>query len=94
VNRSEHLRRLGEVANILLDAGLIVVATARELSQEDMDVIRTAAGADRVISVWLGDRTTTDLRHDLLLPLHDAETEGVARLKGLLLESGAIFRAW
>jgi bifunctional enzyme CysN/CysC len=94
VNRAEHLRRLGEVSNILLDAGLIVVATARELREEDLDVIRTAAGAERVLSVWLGDRTTTDLRHDLLLPLQDAETEGVARLKGLLLESGAIFRAW
>ena len=42
VNRLEHLRRLGEVANILLDAGLIVIATAAALSQEDIEVIRTS----------------------------------------------------
>jgi len=94
VNRAEHLRRLGEVANILLDAGLIVIATARELTQEDIEVIQTAGGADRVVSVWLGDHTTTDLRSDLVLPLQEAESDGVGHLKALLLDRGAMFRAW
>ena len=29
--RGEHIRRLGEVANIMLDAGLILIVTAAEL---------------------------------------------------------------
>ena len=66
-NRLEHLRRLGEVANILLDAGLIVIATAAALTQEDLEVIRTSGGSDRVLTVWLGDRMTTDLACDLLV---------------------------
>ena len=72
-NRLEHLRRLGEVANILLDAGLIVIATAVELTQEDIEVIRTSGGTDRVIAVWLGDRMTTDLSCDLVLTPQEAE---------------------
>ncbi len=40
-NRSEHLRRLSEVANIMLDAGVILIVTAAELTQEELDLIRT-----------------------------------------------------
>jgi bifunctional enzyme CysN/CysC len=94
VNRLEHLRRLGEVANILLDAGLIVIATAVGLTQEDIEVIRTSGGSDRVITVWLGDRPTTDLACDLALTEREAETDGPARLKTLLHDGGAIFRPW
>jgi bifunctional enzyme CysN/CysC len=94
VNRLEHLRRLGEVANILLDAGLIVIATAVGLTQEDIDVIRTSGGSDRVMAVWLGDQMTTDLSCDLVLTRQEAEEDGVVQLKALLLECGAIFRPW
>ena len=94
VNRLEHLRRLGEVANILLDAGLIVIATAVALTQEDIEVIRTSGGSDRVITVWLGDRITTDLACDLTLAEAEAETDGTARLKTLLHDCGAMFRPW
>jgi len=93
-NRLEHLRRLGEVAHILLDAGLIVIATAVALTQEDVEVIRTAGGAEHVLSVWMGDSPTTDLRSDLVLPLKDVDAEGVSRLKTLLHDRGAIFRPW
>jgi len=93
-NRLEHLRRLGEVANILLDAGLIVIATAVALTQEDIEVIRTSGGSDRVITVWLGDRITTDLACDLTLTETEAETDGTARLKTLLHDCGAMFRPW
>jgi bifunctional enzyme CysN/CysC len=93
-NRSEHLRRLGEVANILLDAGLIVIATAAELTHEDADVIRTSGGADRVMVAWLGDQMTTDLTCDLVITSQEAETDGANRLKALLHDCGAIFRPW
>jgi bifunctional enzyme CysN/CysC len=92
-NRLEHLRRLGEVANILLDAGLIVIATAEGLTTEDMEVIRTSGGCDRVMTVWLGDRTT-DLSCDLVLTQQEAEVDGASRLKTLLTECGAIFKPW
>ena len=93
-NRAEHLRRLGEVANILLDAGLIVIATAAELTQEDAEVIRTSGGTDRVIVAWLGDQMTTDLSCDLVITADEAETDGANRLKALLHDCGAIFRPW
>jgi bifunctional enzyme CysN/CysC len=94
VNRLEHLRRLGEVANILLDAGLIVIATAAALTQEDIDVIRTSGGSDRVMAVWIGEGMTTDVSCELVLTRQEAETDGANRLKALLHDCGAIFRPW
>jgi hypothetical protein len=47
-----------------------------------------------VLTVWLGDRLTTDLACDLLLTEREAETEGVSRVKSLLHDCGAVFRPW
>ena len=94
VHRLEHLRRLAEVSNILLDVGLIVIATAAELTQQDVDLVRTSVGPDRVWTAWLGQTVTTDLSVDVAVPRADVETEGVARLKRLLQEQRLIFGAW
>ena len=93
-NRTEHLRRLAEVANILLDAGAILIVTARELTQEDLDVVKTAVDPDRIELVWVGDTVTTDVTCDLVLGDQEAESEGVDRVKRLLQDKGVLFRAW
>ncbi len=93
-SREEHLRRLAEVANILLDAGVILIATAAELTQEDLELVRTAVGPEVVDTVWVGDEVTTDIAYDVLISDHMAEAEAVDRLKALLQEKGVIFRPW
>jgi bifunctional enzyme CysN/CysC len=89
--RPEHLRRLGEVANILLDAGLIVVAAAANLTAQEVESLRTAIGQERVATVWLGDRADSDLSADLQLSA--AESDGTARIKTMLQQRGFIYRA-
>ena len=37
-NRHEHVRRLAEVANLMLDAGIILIVSAQELTQEDLEL--------------------------------------------------------
>jgi bifunctional enzyme CysN/CysC len=93
-NRSEHLRRLSEVINILLDAGMIVIATSAALTQRELEAVRTAVGPERVSAVWVGDRITTDLAPDLGLSDAQATTDGAARLKAFLQSVGIIFRPW
>ena len=84
-NRAEHMRRLAEVANIMLDAGVILLVSAQELGAEDVDLIKASVGADLVTSVWLGGRVTTDLRPDLLISGEDTLPDAVERLRGLLV---------
>jgi bifunctional enzyme CysN/CysC len=92
-NRLEHMRRLAEIANLMLDAGIILVVAAAELTQEDLEVIKTAVQPDLIETVWAGDIITTDLVCDLHLP-REAIPESVDRLKAHLQDKGVIFRPW
>jgi bifunctional enzyme CysN/CysC len=92
-NRKEHIRRLAEVANLMLDAGMILVVTAAELTQDDLEVIKTAVQPDWIETIWAGDAVTTDLVCDLQLP-GGAPVESADQLKAHLQDKGIIFRPW
>jgi bifunctional enzyme CysN/CysC len=93
-SRAEHIRRLGEVANILLDAGLIVIATAVALTGPELELLRTAVGRERVAAVWLGEHHAGGITPDLILDEGEGADERATRLKALLQQTGAIFRLW
>jgi bifunctional enzyme CysN/CysC len=92
-NRQEHMRRLGEVANLMLDAGIILVVTAAELTQDDLEVIKTAVQPDSIETIWAGDNITTDLVYDLQLS-GSTPAESADRLKAHLQDKGIVFRPW
>ena len=52
--RQEHIRRLGELANIMLDAGNIMIFTANELNTDELDVLRQII-SDNIYTVWVGN---------------------------------------
>ena len=60
-SRQEHIRRLTEVAHIMLDAGMIFIISARELTAEDYDVICTGIPPEKVTVIWVGEEKTTDI---------------------------------
>ena len=92
--RREHLRRLAEVANILLDAGLILIVSAIELTQDDLDVLKTSLPPELVCVVWVGDHVTTDIACDFVLTDAERETRGADALKTLLEDQRVIFKPW
>lgn len=53
--RQEHIRRLGELANIMLDAGNIMIVTANELNTDEFDVLRQIITSDNIYTVWVGN---------------------------------------
>ena len=91
-DRTEHIRRLGEVANLMLDAGVILIVTAVELTQEDLELITTSVDPERIETVWVGERVTTDLTFDLQLRSGEDLAGAVEQLHRLLQDAGAIFR--
>jgi bifunctional enzyme CysN/CysC len=84
-HRAEHMRRLAEVANIMLDAGVILLVSAQELGAADVDLIRAGVGAELVSVAWLGREVTTDLRPDLVLDEDGPVADAVERLRGLIV---------
>ncbi len=91
--RHEHLRRLAEVANLMLDAGVILIVTAAELTQADVELIKTSVNPDHIEVVWVGDTKSTDVAHDLQIADPD-DPAAVNEVKRLLQEKGIIFRPW
>ncbi|HYN08759.1 MAG TPA: GTP-binding protein [Vicinamibacterales bacterium] len=92
--RREHLRRLAEIANILLDAGMILIVSAAELTQSDLDVLTTSLPPELVSTVWVGDQVTTDIHCDFVLTDEERERRGADALKTLLEDQRVIFKPW
>jgi bifunctional enzyme CysN/CysC len=88
-HRHEHLRRLGEVGNLLLDAGMLLVVTAADLTENELDLLRTTVDATRIHTVWLGPLAGSGLTPHLHLP-GDLESENVDRIRELLRGRGVL----
>jgi bifunctional enzyme CysN/CysC len=90
--RTEQIRRLAEVAHLFLDAGMILVVTAVELTQDDLDLIRFSVTPDRIETIWVGDQVTTDLSFDLQVSNNVVLEEAIASVKELLVKNRIIFQ--
>jgi bifunctional enzyme CysN/CysC len=92
-NRHEHLRRLAEVANLMLDAGMILIVAAAALTRDDLDLIEATVEPDRIETVWVGESGATDLVCDLQLVGQEGDAVAVDRIRTLLQDKGIIFRS-
>ncbi len=90
----EHLRRLAEVSNLMLDAGAILIVTAIELTQDDLELIKTTINPRQIETVWIGERVTTDIEFDIQITDFKSEEDAAAKIKALLQDRGIIFRPW
>ncbi|MEW5741845.1 MAG: adenylyl-sulfate kinase [Myxococcota bacterium] len=92
-HRLEHLRRLSEVAHLLVDSGQLLLVTAAELTRAEVELLRTALSPWPVEVAWLGDAVTTDATPDVqLLPRAGREAH-VATLERRLEDAGLLLPA-
>jgi bifunctional enzyme CysN/CysC len=91
-DRQEHIRRLAEVAHLLLDAGVILIVTAVGLTQEERLLIETTIGPDKIEVVWVGGDVTPRIEYDLRLDGPDEVAKSVLQIKAMLRDKGIIFR--
>jgi bifunctional enzyme CysN/CysC len=89
----EVMRRFAEVSHLFLDAGQILIATAVDLTSEDLSILQTVLDPEKIKVVWLGSETpSADLAVDLIFH-HDETLESAAvQIKRLLQDSGIIFK--
>ncbi len=91
-DKSEHFRRLAEVANLMVDAGLILIVTARELSQDDLELIELGVNREVINTVWIGEHVNTDICCDLHIANVLSESEVVNKILLFLQTKGVIFK--
>ncbi|MBN1892598.1 MAG: adenylyl-sulfate kinase [Clostridiales bacterium] len=88
--REEHIRRFGEVTNLMLDAGLILIVTARNMTQADMDIMKTVIDGE-VVVIWVGEDPMTDISSNMYF--QDAyEPNNIVKMVEHLAMHGVIFR--
>jgi bifunctional enzyme CysN/CysC len=91
---SEHIRRLAEVGNLMLNVGLIFVVSAAGLTSSDAAIVGELVGFDNVKTVWLGKSITTDLDADVHVPENGNFDRAYNMVKEMLYQGGYIFRPW
>ena len=81
----EHLRRFGEVVHVLLDAGLLVIATARNLGRREIERLKVLVGSTPVVSVGIGETSSEEsgatVSFDAAPPVELASTKVVVALE-------------
>ena len=93
-NREEHIRRLGEVSHLLLDAGLIVVSTASDLTNIEIKTLQTIISREDMLVITIGETTLEDNIVDLRLNSDQEIEENVLKILDLLKSKGVIFGNW
>ena len=90
-DHTEQIRRFAEVANLMLDAGMILIVTATDLTQADYKIMKTVVEGEFEI-IWVGNELTTNLVPQMQLQDKDYE-KSIYRLKNMLKDTGATFKA-
>ena len=90
----EHIRRLAEIAHIMMEAGIILIVTAIELRMSDLEIIKTTVNPDKIETIWIGEEGTTDLMCDLYIENTEDVDKAVGIIKENLQVKKIIFRPW
>jgi bifunctional enzyme CysN/CysC len=91
-DRTEHLRRLAEVAHLLLDAGVLLIVTAVNLKRAELDLIETTVGEGEMVVVWMGGEVPSDIACDLRLEPARPLDDQVDKMKAVLQDKNIIFK--
>ena len=83
----EDIRRLAEIAHILMDSGLLLVVSAAELTRDDLNIIRAALDPDRIETVWVGD-APAELLDPRVMVVPDRTKDAVAAILARLQARG------
>ena len=93
--REEHIRRLAEVSNILLETGAILIVTATNLTGDDIGLIQTVLSREpeNIISYWVGESAGTDIRPDMLVQDYAEPGKAALVIKSDMQERNIIYKA-
>ena len=66
-HNEEHFRRLAEFSNIMLSSGQILIVSAQDISEKELNVIQTAIDDSMIESIWIGDEVPTYTNYSMIV---------------------------
>jgi bifunctional enzyme CysN/CysC len=91
---TEHIRRLAEIAHIMMEAGIILIVTAINLKQGDLEIIKATINPEKIETIWIGEEGASDIICDLYVENMGDVDRVVGIIKENLQEKRIIFRPW
>ncbi len=88
--RKEHIRRMAEIAHILMDAGLLLIITAVEISAADLNFFHTILDPTSILTVWVGEKTKGGNSYDIHLAQVEPVEASIQSILDRLLEDGFV----
>ena len=76
----------------MLDAGMLFIVSAANLTASDIALVEELVGADRVRVAVMSD--DANVAADLVLGANEPIESGIEKIKSLLAREGVIFRPW
>ena len=83
-NAGERLRRIGELARIITDAGLIFITTIDDADDYDIETLRQLNEPSEILVINLGENSFSRYHPDLLIPSGGTVAEAVKKVADLL----------
>jgi len=84
--RDEYVRRLGEVAHLFTDAGMILITTVSDLDGYELKMLRTLNSPGETLVVGVGQHGLPAMEVDLKLDVPAERSAAAAKVAGLLAE--------
>ncbi|MCK5736774.1 MAG: adenylyl-sulfate kinase [Spirochaetaceae bacterium] len=67
-DRDEMIRRLAELSNLLMDVGIILIATVSELTFDEREAFQMSVAPVNVQTIWVGSTERSDVSADYTIP--------------------------
>ncbi len=83
-NAGERLRRIGELARIITDAGLIFITTIDDADDYDIETLKQLNEPSEILVINLGENSFSRYHPDLLIPSGGTVAEAVKKVADLL----------
>ncbi len=91
VGRDAMPELLAQAANILLNAGNIVIAPVEALKKGEIKIINSIICSQETKLVWVGDTSAADIQIDLHVEEDENKENVYLKFRKMLLDSGVIF---
>jgi bifunctional enzyme CysN/CysC len=88
--REEQIQQLAEFSNVMLDAGIIIIAPVTNLSKEDIKIVKKMVDYKKVEIILIGDCQKNDLNYSLNISNNDSLDISLNVIENLLLDKGII----
>ena len=89
-DRDEHIRRIGELARIMTDAGLIFITAIDNADEYDLEKLKLLNYPNEILVVNVGENYFTKFKTNLNLPANPPLNEATDKSMQLLTESDII----